>query len=78
MVWRGPGSIATLRKVFDGPIIPAGGFDQANAEKILKKGDADLVAFGRIFIANPDLPDRMRNGYPLAQHKREYFFGALR
>ncbi|HAV17545.1 MAG TPA: alkene reductase, partial [Acinetobacter nosocomialis] len=34
-------------------------------EKILEAGLADLIAFGRPFIANPDLPDRIANGWPL-------------
>lgn len=38
-------------------------------------GDADLVAFGRHFVANPDLPERLRNGWPLNPYDRPTFFG---
>jgi 2,4-dienoyl-CoA reductase-like NADH-dependent reductase (Old Yellow Enzyme family) len=51
---------AQLRKVFKGPIIAAGGFDRDGAEKIISNGDADMVAFGRHFAANPDLVERFR------------------
>lgn len=49
-----------LRKAFDGPFILAGGFEKAAAEKALAEGQADLIAFGRPFLANPDLVARMR------------------
>ena len=45
-----------LRRHFTGPIIAAGGFDGESAEAIVASGDADLVAFGRHFSSNPDLP----------------------
>jgi N-ethylmaleimide reductase len=40
----------------------------------LRKGDADLVAFGRRFLANPDLPKRIRLGRPLNAHDRNTFY----
>ena len=46
---------AQLRKVFKGKIIAAGGFEPDSAEANLEKEDADLVASGRHFLANPDL-----------------------
>ncbi|MBS0444657.1 MAG: alkene reductase [Proteobacteria bacterium] len=49
-----------LRKAFDGPFILAGGFDRAGAEAALAAGDADLIAFGRPFVSNPDLVERMQ------------------
>ena len=54
-----------LRKHFDGPFILAGGFDHASAEKALADGQADLIAFARAFLANPDLVARMKAGAPL-------------
>ncbi len=51
-----------LRERFDGPFILAGGFDRASTEAALTEGRADLVAFGRPFLANPDLVERMRTG----------------
>jgi N-ethylmaleimide reductase len=56
---------AALRKAFDGPYILAGGFDADSAERVLESGAADLVAFGRPFLANPDLVARMRSAAPL-------------
>lgn len=64
-----------LRKIFDGQIIAAGGFDKASADAIIDAGDADLVAFGRNFISNPDLPDRLLRGLPLSPYDRRTFYG---
>lgn len=51
---------AQLRAAFAGPFILAGGFDRETAESALAAGQADLIAFGRPFLANPDLVARMR------------------
>jgi N-ethylmaleimide reductase len=56
---------ATLRAAFKGVFILAGGFDAASAEAALKDGRADLIAFGRPFLANPDLVERMKKGAAL-------------
>ncbi|WP_417356004.1 alkene reductase [Gallaecimonas pentaromativorans] len=64
-----------LRALFKGPIIAAGGFDGAKAEAILKEGSADMVAFGRHFISNPDLPERLRRDLPLTPYDRNTFYG---
>ena len=45
------------------------------ARDALQAGWADLIAFGRPFVANPDLPDRLRNDEPLAEHDRNTLFG---
>jgi N-ethylmaleimide reductase len=70
-----PTAARTLRAHFHGPIVAAGGFDGASAEAIVQAGDADLVAFGRHFIANPDLPERLRRNLPLNGYDRPSFFG---
>ena len=54
-----------LREAFKGPYILAGGYDHASAEKALADGEADLIGFGRPFLANPDLVQRMRTGAAL-------------
>lgn len=54
-----------LRNAFDGPFILAGGFDKTSAESALAEGEADLIAMGRPFLANPDLVSRLRNDLPL-------------
>jgi N-ethylmaleimide reductase len=56
---------ARLRAAFSGPFILAGGFDRAGAESALANKQADLIAFGRPFVANPDLIERMRINAPL-------------
>src|SRR6267378_1992791 len=65
---------ARLRKIFNGKIIAAGGFEPGTAEEVVEKGDADLVAFGRHFLANPDLPKRIRLGLPLNPYDRNTFY----
>ena len=71
-----PVAAAGLRKIFKGPIIAAGGFDREGAIKIVENGDADLVAFGRQFISNPDLPERLRLGIPFNPYNRATFYSA--
>lgn len=70
-----PVASRALRKLFSGPIIAAGGFDAASAEAAVRDGDADLVAFGRDFIANPDLPHRVRHNLPFNAYNRDTFYG---
>jgi len=72
---QAPVAAAELRPHFSGPIIAAGGFDGAGAEAILQTGDADLVAFGRHFTSNPDLPERLRRQLPLTPYRRDAFWG---
>jgi N-ethylmaleimide reductase len=71
---RPPVAAGQLRPLFGGPVIAAGGFDAAGAEAILNEGDADLVAFGRHFLANPDLPERLRRDLPLNPYDRSTFY----
>ncbi len=61
-----PMTLAEFRKVFHGPLIGNCGYTQEIAEKAIADGHADLIAFGRPFISNPDLVERFRNGWPLA------------
>lgn len=56
---------AKLRTAFKGVFILAGGFDRTTADAALTAGQADLIAFARSFIANPDLVERMRTEAPL-------------
>jgi len=71
---QSPVAAAQLRKIFKGKIIAAGGFEPDTAEAIVEKGDADLVAFGRHFVANPDLPERIRLGLSLNEYDRKTFY----
>lgn len=71
-----PAGFATQwRQAYQGTLIAAGGFTRALAEAVLAKGDLDLVAFGRPFIANPDLVERMQHDWPLAEGDRATFYG---
>ncbi|MGH8784763.1 MAG: alkene reductase [Telluria sp.] len=74
---RNPNPVASqlIRKFYSGTIIAAGGFKGDSAEAIIAAGDADLVAFGRDFISNPDLPERLRRRLPLNFYDRDTFFG---
>lgn len=64
-----------IRARFTRPIIVAGKYDKARAEWVLSKGYADLVAFGRPFVANPDLPRRLAEDLPLASLESKALFG---
>ncbi|EGT3626899.1 alkene reductase [Morganella morganii] len=64
-----------LRKVFKGSIIVAGRYDVARANDVIDNGYADLVAFGRPFIANPDLPYRLMHQLPLSAFDKGPLFG---
>lgn len=61
-----PMKLAEFRKVFHGPLMGNCGYTQETAEAAIASGDADLISFGRPFLANPDLVERFANGWPLA------------
>jgi N-ethylmaleimide reductase len=67
--------LALIRKKYRGTLILAGGFDRDTAEEWLEQGKADLIAFGRKFLANPDLPERLRTGAPLNADNRDTYYG---
>jgi N-ethylmaleimide reductase len=71
---QAPVASQQLRKIFKGKILAAGGFEPETAEAIVEKGDADAVAFGRHFISNPDLPERIKLGLPLSKYDRDTFY----
>ncbi|MGF1690770.1 alkene reductase [Photobacterium kagoshimensis] len=64
-----------LREIFTNTIIVAGSYTQERADEVLNKGYADLVAFGRPFVSNPDLVARLENGYELADLDGATLFG---
>ena len=71
-----PASVSSLfRPSFQGPLIVSGGFTRATAESAIQAGHADAVAFGRAFIANPDLPYRLAIGASLNAYDRATFYG---
>jgi N-ethylmaleimide reductase len=64
-----------LREQFSGPIMLAYRYDVARAQEVLESGLADLIAFGRPFIANPDLVERLRAGAELAESDTTTWYG---
>lgn len=65
---------AALREAFQGTFILSGGYDQARAESDLAAKKGDLVAFGRPFLSNPDLVQRLQAGAPLAEAHMDTFY----
>lgn len=63
-----------IRSEFGGPLILAGGYDLASARDALARGRADAIAFGRPFIANPDLVERLKRGVELGVPKPATFY----
>lgn len=61
-----PMTLAEVRPLFSGILIGNVGYTQETAEERIATGHADMIAFGRPFIANPDLVERFKNGWPLA------------
>lgn len=65
----------TLRPFFKGTIICNNKLTPEEALKKINDGEADLVSFARLFISNPDLPLRIKNGWPLAEYDDNTFYG---
>jgi N-ethylmaleimide reductase len=65
---------AKLRTEFKGTFILAGGFDRVTAEVALKAKEADLIAFGRPYVSNPDLVARMKANVPLTKPDDKTFY----
>jgi 2,4-dienoyl-CoA reductase-like NADH-dependent reductase (Old Yellow Enzyme family) len=64
-----------VRPVFGGKVIANGGIDPDTASQIVAAGTVDAVSFGRLWIANPDLPARIRAGGPYAKAITRRFYG---
>lgn len=70
-----PFDYAALRKSFGDAYIANNGYDREMALATVETGAADLVAFGRPFISNPDLVERLRKGAPLAELDKATLYG---
>lgn len=70
-----PFDYASLRKRFSGTYIANNGYDLALANKVLAADEADLIAFGKLFISNPDLVERLKTGAPLNAPDKATFYG---
>ena len=68
-------ALAKVRTAFPGAIIWCGGFnDRERAQAALDTGLVDLIAFGRPYIGNPDLAERLKHGWPLAVADRSAYY----
>ena len=70
-----PSAASLFRKKFDGVFLSAGGYTVQGAEQAVASGLADAVAFGRLYISNPDLVERIRTGALLNAYDRTTFYG---
>jgi N-ethylmaleimide reductase len=70
-----PSAMVLYRPMWSGKLISAGGFTGETADAAIAAGHADAIAFGRIFISNPDLPRRLQHGHPLTPYNRATFYG---
>ena len=70
-----PRTAELFREAFKGVLISAGGYTAESAERTLESHLADAIAFGRLFIANPDLPKRFAQNSPLNPYDRSTFYG---
>jgi N-ethylmaleimide reductase len=70
-----PSVAALFRPLWHGPSIVAGGFNRAKAVAVLADGAADAIAFGRAYISNPDLVERLRGNSPFSRYDRSTFYG---
>lgn len=63
-----------MRKAFDGTFIVAGGYDMERGNKVVREGYTDLVAYGKLFLANPDLVKRFEMNAGLNKYDRSTFY----
>ena len=67
-------TVSYFRERFEGPLIANFGFDKTSADSAIESGQADLVAFGKPFIGNPDLVRRLREDLPLNESIPETYY----
>lgn len=69
-----PSAMRLFRPMWDGVLISAGGFNAESGAAAIEAGYADAIGYGRHFISNPDLPERIRKGLPLTPYDRPTFY----
>ncbi|KOM40395.1 hypothetical protein LR48_Vigan04g059300 [Vigna angularis] len=69
-----PQGMVSMRKAFNGTFIAVGGYDREEGMKAIAENRADLVAYGRLFLSNPDLPRRFALNAPLNKYDRQTFY----
>ena len=62
------------RKIYNGTLMINTDFDRESGNRVIEQGDADMVAFAKLFISNPDLVERFKNDYPMADWNKETFY----
>ena len=67
-------SLWPIRRAFKNSFFAAGGFSRESGEEAVKSGRADVVAYGRLFLANPDMPKRFALNAPLNKYDRATFY----
>lgn len=70
-----PSTSALFRKHFKGAFISAGGYTAESAKEVVANGNADAVAFGRLYISTPDLAERIQAGIAPNKYDRATFYG---
>jgi len=63
-----------IRAAFSGTLIMNGGYDLKTGSEAISNGSADLISFGRLFLANPDLPERFRKNSPLNEPDPDTYY----
>ena len=63
-----------FRKIYSGTLMTNGGFDSKAGNKFIQDGTADLIAYGKPFISNPDLVEKFKNGVPLTEWDAKTFY----
>lgn len=69
-----PHTLLPMREAFNGTLIAAGGYNRSEGNKAITDNYADLISFGRLFLANPDLPKRFQLDAPLNRYNRNTFY----
>ncbi len=67
--------LGEIKRRFGGPVIANQLMSKNDGERLIESGDADAVAFGRDYIANPDLAEHLRRNLPLNTPNRDTFYG---
>jgi 2,4-dienoyl-CoA reductase-like NADH-dependent reductase (Old Yellow Enzyme family) len=68
--------LSSFREIFGStPFFSAGGWDDTNSWGVLESGKYDALLYGRYFISNPDIVDRLKHGIPLSEYDRSRFYG---
>jgi len=67
-------ALSFFRPIYKGVLMTNGGYSPESAEKIVKENLADIVSFGKSYISNPDLVNRIKNNWPLAKWNKETFY----